>query len=122
MRSSHRQLESIGRQIRAEYPEYVSEEFADALSDAYRGHENFYENKLDIDEVEESVAGAEMALPTLESLEPLLPRRFKINSVSQRRRLAELTGNRDLQIGDESPVGFSLRHSPDSANGGGPGA
>lgn len=28
------------------------------------------------------------------------------------RRLRELTGNRDLQIGDESNVGFSLRHLP----------
>ena len=42
---SHRQLESIGRHIRAEYPDFGSEEFADALSDAYhKGHRNFYEN------------------------------------------------------------------------------
>jgi hypothetical protein len=119
--TTHRQLESIGRQIRAEYPEYVTQRFADSLWDAYRGHENFYENQLDVGEVEDAVEGAEMALPVLESLENLPPRYFQITSNSERRRLAELTGNRELQIGDESLVGFSLHHSPDSTNGGGQG-
>ncbi len=119
---SHRQLESIGRHIRAEYPDYGSEEFADALSDAYhKGHENFYDNRRSIDEIEETIEGVERALPVLESLASEAPRYFKINSNSQRRRLAELTENRELQIGDESFVGFSLRHAPDSTNGGGQG-
>ena len=120
--TTHRQLESIGRQVRAEYPEYVTQRFADSLWDAYRGHDNFYENQLDIGEVEDAVEGAERALPVLESLENLPPRYFLITSNGERRRLVELTGNHELQIGDESPVGFSLRQSPDSANGGGKGS
>ncbi len=109
---SHRQLESIGHHIRAEYPDYDSGDFATAMSNAYlKGHKNFYENWLDTDEVEETIEGVEKVLPVLESIEAEAPRYFKISSNSQRRRLVELTGNRDLQIGDESPVGFSNRHS-----------
>ena len=119
---SHRQLESIGRHIRAEYPDFGSEEFADALSDAYhKGHRNFYENWSTPGEVEDVVEGVEDILPALDAMASEAPRYFKINSNSQRRRLAELTGNRELQIGDESFVGFSLRHSPDSTNGNGQG-
>ena len=114
---SHRQLESIGRQISVEYPDYASPEFTEALSDAYhKGHENFYDNRRDIDEIEDTIEAVEQALPVLESIETEAPRYFTISSNSQRRRLVELTGNQDLQIGDESLVGFSNRHfPPDSA-------
>ena len=116
---SHRQLESIGRQISVEYPDYASPEFTEALSDAYhKGHENFYDNRRDIDEIEDTIEEVEKALPVLEAIEAEAPRYFKISSNSQRRRLAELTGNQYLQIGDESLVGFSNRHSsPDAAGG-----
>ena len=115
---SHRQLEYIGRQISVEYPDYASPEFTEALSNAYhKGHENFYDNRRDIDEIEDTIEGVEEALLVLESIESEAPRYFKISSNSQRRRLAELTGNQDLQIGDESPVGFSNRHSPPDAVG-----
>ena len=115
---SHRQLESIGHHIRAEYPDYDSGDFATAMSNAYlKGHKNFYENWLDSDEVEETVDGVERILPVLESVGSESPRYFRISSNSQRRRLAELTGNRELQIGDESLVGFSNRHSPPDADG-----
>ncbi len=110
---SHRQLESIGRQIRAEYPDCDSPAFADALSDAYhKGHENFYENRRSPDEVADTVEGVENALPVLEVMEDLLPRPFQITSNTQRRRLEELTGDTTLQVGDASQVGFSLRHHP----------
>ena len=114
---SHRQLESIGQHIRAEYTDYDSGDFAAAMSNAYhKGHKNFYESWLDSDEVVETIEGVEKALPVLEAIESQAPRYFKINSNSQRRRLVELTGNRELQIGDESLVGFSNRHSaPDAA-------
>ena len=109
---SHRQLESIGHHIRAEYPDYDSGDFAAAMSNAYhKGHKNFYENWLDSDEVEETIEGVDKLLPVLESIESEAPRYFKINSNSQRRRLVELTGNQGLQIGGESFVGFSNRHS-----------
>ncbi len=115
---SHRQLESIGRHIRAEYPEYDTGDFAAALSDAYhKGHENFYDNRRDIDEIEDTIESVEQALPVLESIETEAPRYFTISSNSQRRRLVELTGNQDLQIGDESLVGFSNRHFPPDATG-----
>ena len=110
---SHRQLESIWRQISVEYPDYHSAEFADALSGAYhKGRTNIYHDWSNLDEVEDIVEGVEKALPVLKAIESEAPRYFKISSNSQRRRLVELTGNQDLQIGDESLVGFSNRHSP----------
>ena len=45
----------------------------------------------------------------LESLASEEPRPFTIESNSQLRRLRVLTGNDELQVGDESEVGFSLR-------------
>ena len=114
--NSHRQLESIGRQIRAEYPYLDSPELAVALSDAYhKGHENFYDNhfydnRRDFDEIEDTVEEVENILPVLESIGLQPPRFFEIQSNSQLRRLVEITGNSGLQIGDISPVGFSLRH------------
>ncbi len=109
--TSHRQLESIAHHVRAEYPEYNSAQFTDALWFAYRnGHENFYENHRNTDEVKEAIEGAETALPVLESLIDEAPRPFTITSNSQLRRLKQVTGNNELQIGDTSAVGFSLRH------------
>ena len=109
---THRQLESIGRQICAEYPDYASPAFMESLSDAYhKGHENFYDNHSSFNEVSDVVEEVgDSALPALEILGTLAPRPFRIQSNAQRRRLVELTGNHDLQVGDESPVGFSLRH------------
>ena len=109
-RTAHRHLDAIGRHIVIEYNEPG---LANALSDAYhKGHENFYENQRSIEELEETIDGVEEALPMLEAIESEGPRYFRIDSNNQLRRLRELTGNRDLQIGDESNVGFSLRHLP----------
>ena len=107
-RTAHRHLDAIGRHIVIEYNEPG---LANALSDAYhKGHENFYENQRSIEELEETIDGVEEALPVLEAIESEGPRYFRINSNNQLRRLRELTGDHDLQIGDESNVGFSLRH------------
>ena len=109
---SHRQVESIGRQIVAEY---LDTDLQEALSDVYhKGHENFYENQRSIETLREVIEAAEEALPTLEALQQANPRPFTITSNTQLRRLRELTSNSELQIGDISPVGFSLKHSPDS--------
>ena len=71
---SHRQLESIWRQISVEYPDYHSAEFADALSDAYhKGRINFYHDSFNLDEVEEIVEGVEKACWCLKHLRPRLP-------------------------------------------------
>ena len=113
---SHRQLESIGRHIRSEYPDLSSQPLADALSDAYHiGHENFYENQYDFDEIEALVDAVERELPALERLAEeasLRPRLFEIESIGQRRRLREITGDNTLNIGDKSSIGFSRLHSP----------
>ena len=111
----HRQLENIGRQIVTEYNE---PELGNALSAAYKGHENFYENYRSAREIVEAVEAVEEALPLLESLDFQPPRPFVIRSNQQLRRLAQLTGNRELQLGDTSSVGFSLRH-PEPQRGGG---
>ena len=105
---SHRQLECIGRLIVAEYNE---PELGNALSDAYKGHQNFYENQRSMREIGEAVEAVEEIMPLLESLDFRDPQPSTIASNSQRRRLAEVTGNTDLRLGDTSSVGFSLRHS-----------
>ena len=107
--TSSRQLESIGRHLLAEFPEYASPEVINGLSDAYhKGHENFYENVLWDDEVLDVIEGVEKALPILDTIASEPPRPFRISSNSQLRRLRMVTGNPELQVGDESPAGFSL--------------
>ena len=108
--TSNRQLQSLGSHLAAEYPEHGAQ-LATALSIAYhKGHENFYENRRRRREVREAVEGIEEVLPALESLAGEEPRPFTIESNSQLRRMRVLTGNDELQVGDESQVGFSLRH------------
>ena len=113
---SRRQLESIGRHIRSEYQNLSSQSLAEALSDAYYiAHINFYENQYDFDEIEALVDAVERQLPALERLSEeasLHPRPFGIESIGQRRRLREITGDNTLNIGDKSGVGFSRLHSP----------
>ena len=107
---SHRQIEYISRQIVAELQDI---ELSEALSDVYyKGHQNFYENEWGFDDLREVIRAAESALPKLAALQEAPPRPFTITSNHQLRRLMALTGNEGLQLGDYSPVGFSLRHSP----------
>ncbi len=112
---SHQQLEAIGRQL---VEEYESVKLSNALSDAYhKGHENFYENLTHDDEVEDLIEVVEEMLPYLASLHFARPQPVTIDSNGKLRRLKLLTGNSELQRGDTSPVGFSLRHQPDSSAG-----
>ena len=107
---SHRQIEYIGRQIVAELQDI---ELGEAFSDVYyKGHQNLYENQRGYDDLREVIRAAESALPKLAALQDAPPRPFTIESNNQLRRLMALTGNEELQLGDYSPVGFSLRHSP----------
>ena len=65
--TSHRQIESIGHHIRAEYPDLDSQELADAMLAAYQvGHVNFYENHRTHQELAEVVEDVERVLPSLE--------------------------------------------------------
>ena len=106
---SNRQLQSLGQHLAAEYPE-VGVPLLTALSNAYfKGHENFYENRRRLRDVREAVEGIEETIPILERLAEEPPRPFTIQSNSQLRRLRVLTGNDELQVGDSSEVGFSLR-------------
>ena len=112
---NHQQIENIGRQIVAEcqalYPD-----LNEAISDVFHnGHRNFYENQNSLEEMRETVESAEEALSALEAIQQMPPCPFTISSARQLRRLTSLTGNRDLNIGDTSPVGFSLKHSPHDA-------
>ncbi len=111
LHGNHQQIENIGRQIVVEvhalYPD-----LGEAISDVFHyGHRNFYENMRSLDEMNETVAWAEEAVEALEELQHIPPRPFTITSNTQLRRLRALTGNNELQIGDTSPVGFSLKHS-----------
>ena len=110
---SHRQLESIGRLIMAEYG---NTHLGSAISDAYhKGHENFYENQRSAPVLGEVLEVVEEMMPVLESLDFEAPRPVTITSNSQLRRLREVTGRTDLQVGDASSVGFSLRHPEPAA-------
>ena len=105
---SHQQIENIGRQIVVEFD---NAELGNAIAEAFQnGHRNFYENHRTIEEMTVTIEAAEEVLPVLEALQRADPRPFTIVSNTQLRRLRALTGNDELQIGDTSPAGFSLRH------------
>ena len=105
---SHRDVREVGFQIALEYgldPAHI-----DAMTDAYRvGHENFYENHRSFEQLADMIGRVEDIAPFLSSLTAMAPRSFTITSNTQLRRLWRLTGNGDLQMGDTSDVGFSLR-------------
>ena len=108
---SHQDVHAVMSQVVLEYG--FDGDQAQALSEAYRvGHENFYENFRSPDELSEMIDGVERVLEALIDLTTSPPRPFTINSNTQLRRLRRLTGNDDLEIGDTSDVGFSLRRGP----------
>ena len=110
---SHQQIENIGRQIVVEFD---NAELGNFIAETFQnGHRNFYENYRTIEEMRTTIEAAEEALPMLEALQGINPRPLTITSNTQRRRLMALTGNDDVQIGDTSPVGFSLKHTPQDA-------
>ena len=112
---NHQQIENIGRQVVVEFND---PELGEAISDVFHnGHRNFYENQNSLDEMRDTIESAEEALPMLEAMQRMAPRLFTISSSRALRRLTALTGNRELKIGDTSPVGFSLRHTPGSEGG-----
>ena len=107
---THQHIHNVGLQILAEGPDVDLQE---ALSAAYRvGHENFYENHRDPEELAEMLDKVEDVMPILETLPEAAPRPFTIASNTQLRRLRSLTGDDSLQLGDTSAVGFSLKHEP----------
>ncbi len=94
--------------------EFDRPELANSIAEVFHnGHRNFYENQRTIGEMRVTIEATEAALPMLEVLLHSNPLSFSIESNQQLGRLRGLTGNDDLQIGDSSPVGFSLKQTAD---------
>ncbi len=109
---SHRQVEAIGNHITREFQDVG---LAQTLGKAYHvGHENFYENYRSPAEIERMIEQVERAIPVLESLADREPLPYTIKDRDDLNQLRLLTRNNQLAIGDTSPVGFSLRHHPDT--------
>ena len=111
----HQNVLDTGHHIGKEYghPDISSAtHIADSL------HRNFYENNSNAEMIESAINLIEDILPDLEALRTDAPRPFTVVLRNDRERLRRLTGNRNLEIGDSSPVGFSLNHTPRSTNGG----
>jgi uncharacterized protein (UPF0332 family) len=87
-----------------------------ATNHANNMHRNFYENSDYPEYISATITLIEDLLPELDNFRFEAPNSFTINDEIDRLRLRRLTGNQTLQIGDTSPVGFSLRHKPDPAN------
>ena len=105
---SHQDVHAVMSQVVLEYG--FDGDQVQALSEAYHvGHENFYENFRSPEELSEMIDGVERVVEALIDLTAMPPRPFTITSNTQLRRLRRLTGNDDLEIGDTSDVGFSLR-------------
>ena len=103
---SHRDVFEVANQVVLEYG--FDADQVRALTDAYRvGHENFYENQYNVEELAGMIERVEDLVPYLHGLTAAPPRPFTITSNVQLRRLRRLTGNDALEIGDTSPVGFS---------------
>ncbi len=106
---SHQDVYDVASQMTLEY-DFDGDQVR-ALSDAYRvGHQNFYENYHHAEELADMIDRVEGLLPRLIQLTTTPPRPFTITSNTQLRRLRRLTGNDSLEIGDTSPVGFSMNH------------
>ncbi len=109
----HNYVLDVGHQIGMEYDH---SRLLLATNHANNMHRNFYENSDYPEYIGTTITLIEDLLPELESLRIEAPRPYTIGDETDRLRLRRLTGNRELQIGDASPVGFSLRHPPDLTN------
>ena len=106
---SHQDVRAVISQIALEYG--LDSDQVEALSEAYRvGHENFYENFRNEEELAEMIDRVEDVMPALIDLTTMPPQPFRITSNVQLKRLQRLTKNNDMAIGDISDVGFSLTH------------
>ena len=113
---SHSDIFAIASHLVKEYD--LTGEQTLALSDAYRvGHENFYENYRSLEELAAMLDEVEGLMPALVALVDEPPRPFTIESKGDLDglRLRRLTGDKSLQLGDTSEVGFSNNHLPPDA-------
>ena len=106
---SHQDIHAVMSQVVLEYG--FDTDQAHALAQAYFiGHQNFCENHRSREQLAEMMDRVEDVLPALTNLTAMRPRPFTITSRVQLRRLRRLIGNEELEIGDTSEIGFSLRN------------
>ena len=107
MHRGHNYVLEIGHQIGLEFGN------GDIIAATFRAdqlHQNFYENAHNAQVIEQTVDLVEAVMPVLENIRDAAPHPFTIANRLDRDRLRLVTGNRSLQVGDVSPVGFSLNH------------
>ena len=83
----------------------------------FRGHRNYYENDTDPQEVSAVVVAAEESIPKLRIAAESPPGEVTIASANERNDYRRITGDRNLEVGDTSKVGFSKRHDPPNDDG-----
>ena len=103
---SHQTVKRIALHLDAEYAEIP---VAAALVAAEDGQTNFYDNRMDTEEILAAITTVAKVLPDLARALHAPPRPFTIRDAAQRWRVRVLTGG-DWEIGDTSPVGFSNTH------------
>ena len=114
--TSNEDIRATASQIAAEFEDY---KLAGGFGEIYwKGHQNYYENSIDQEEVSEIVETAADLLPKLREIASSPPREFEIESSQQLRHLQRLTGDRSLEKSDKSSVGFSNKHSPPDSDSG----
>ena len=114
--TSHRTVGHIARQLAAEYGD---PDISEAYIAGTEAHENFYENYMRLPQIKATITTIANVLPRLESALGEPPRPYTIRE-EDLWRLRTLTGKQNLEVGDESPTGFSNRHqSTAAANGDG---
>ena len=107
MHRGHHYVLEIGHQIGLEFG------IGDIIAATFKAdqlHQNFYENAHNAEIIGQTLDLVEAVASALENIRDAAPRPFAIANRIDRDRLRMLTGNRSLQIGDASPVGFSLNH------------
>ena len=111
-------LRDVGRQVAPELGDpKPATELGEAIARAFDvGRLNFYENQHPTERLARVIEQVEVALPHLEHLMDAPPLPARIDSEREADRLRRLTGNSDLQVGDTSEVGFSLKHEPPDDN------
>ena len=107
MHRGHHYILETGHQIGLEFGNV---DITAATFRANQLHENFYENAHDAQVIGQTLDLVEAVIPALEDIRDAAPRPFTIANTPDRDRMRMLTGDRSLQVGDVSPVGFSLNH------------
>ena len=115
-RQARRDIREIGLHIALEY-NFTADQGSDMATVYHVSHENFYENQRSVEQLDAMITKAEGLVPFLNELTSAPPRPFTITSNTQLRRLRHLTGNDNLQMGDESPIDLSNNHRPPSTAG-----